>query len=498
MNGEYCVRKLPACIVAAAGPSAPAALWQHSQDMASTWRYCVINVSTLALPNVPIYDMSMNVRDSEISVWLRSLALSAIIMVSCTCPAGTLYWDGNGSAPPNPSGTGTWDNTTANWNTAPDYSGSWVSWTDAAGQDIAFFPTNAGTVTVSGSVTATAIRVQWTNPAPTCVFTCGTIVLRGEAKIGPSANGNPFINLRIYSELSGTNGVYYYWRQDTTLSGSNTYSGDTTIENYAAHIYVSRAAALPASTILSGGGANQGTLCVEDGVTCVVAGIKGMFALQGESATATPTATLIIDSLSGTNTWTGGTTAREINLVKRGPGSQVFAGVSSRTQYLTVEDGLLILDCATLNSAIASSRSGAGYYSRITLSGGTMRLGRSEQIQDIAAVTMSGGTFDLNGCSESLSNLTIAASSTLDFGPGAATNIYTNIIWTAGMLTVVNWSGRIGSGGGADQFLVLQQPSASVLSHIRFDGAGKRVLALDRGGYYELVPTAGGTVVQIR
>lgn len=398
-----------------------------------------------------------------------------------------LYWDGNGTNLPNPSGTGTWDAaTSSNWNTRSDYSGTYCTWEQGGGGE-AWFPTNGGTVSLVATVTVSHVMLA-TNPSGASVaytFTNGTLRLTGAARI--AMPGNPAAgkgSLAIYSAVGGTSGLWVSNRVDVTLHGSNSYSGATMLGNSASALTIGRAAALPVSTVVTSGPGRTGKLVIDNGVTATAAGIEGSVQLSGGNASTS----LVLDRTSGTSTWTEGTLGTELQLIKRGAYTQVFGAESVRTETLSVEGGVLVLDCPSTNRTVASSRD-ATHWSRIAAAGGELRLNRPEQIQDTAALTMTGGTFNLNGFSEALSNLTVAANSVLDFGAGAATNTYLGAAaWVGGRLTVTNWTGTPGTAGGQDQFLVVSVPSESFLSNVQFAGYAVGAVASNMGAFYEVLP----------
>jgi autotransporter-associated beta strand protein len=143
------------------------------------------------------------------------VALLACVMASAA-NAQVYTWDGNGSTAPNPTGgSGTWDTTTANW-----WTGSNVTWPTAGTNNDAVFANTAGTVTISGGVTANDLTFS-TNGY---TVTGGTLTLNGST---PTLNsvGTATIN----SAVLGTAGLTKSGAGLVTISGpafgANTLSG---------------------------------------------------------------------------------------------------------------------------------------------------------------------------------------------------------------------------------------------------------------------------------
>jgi hypothetical protein len=125
-------------------------------------------------------------------------------------------------------------------------------------------------------------------------------------------------------------------------------------------------------------------------------------------------------------------------------------------------------------------------------------LGGNNQINNIATITLSGGTFRRGGFSEGSAStpgvgaLTLtAAGSHLDFGTGS-TGILTFASFTSGgnTLTIDNWSGVAASTGTSftDRLIFASNQSGNLAS-FSFTGFGPGAVQFDLGnGYFEVTP----------
>jgi hypothetical protein len=157
----------------------------------------------------------------------------------------------------------------------------------------------------------------------------------------------------------------------------------------------------------------------------------------------------------------------------QGPGVVRFSGATANTSSLPLE---VFSGRLELNKPAGIDAIGGGSVS--ILSGAELRLLAANQIADSVGMTLAGGTFHVNGHSETLGGLTLAAATTsfIDFGAGASTLLFSSIAGT-GNLTVSNWT------QGSDSFRFTADPSA-FLGQISINGLGAS--ATDMGGYWEI------------
>lgn len=142
--------------------------------------------------------------------WLLAtgLAFPAVLPVS----HAALYWDGTSTGPNADGGAGTWNSSNTNWDTAATGGTDW-SWVEAAN---AVFGGSGGSVTVSGSVTATSLTFQ----SPGYSLTGGFIGFQGNPGSTVIATGANDVTIR--SNIWATSVLLSKTGAGTlTLSGSN-------------------------------------------------------------------------------------------------------------------------------------------------------------------------------------------------------------------------------------------------------------------------------------
>lgn len=136
---------------------------------------------------------------------------------------------------------------------------------------------------------------------------------------------------------------------------------------------------------------------------------------------------------AGGNLTLAGAVSGTGSLVKTGAATLVLSGSNSFRGSLNVNSGLL--DLASL------SGSAAGSVATVSVSNGaTLLLSRNNQVNDLAAVTLSGGTIRRGGSvSEVFGNLNLTAASLLDFGTGAPGALAFGTYTPSALLTVRNF-----------------------------------------------------------
>lgn len=158
------------------------------------------------------------------------LLLSASI--STSVDAQTLNFGPSGSG-----GSGTWDNTTANW-----FNGSGaLAWPSGA---TGVFAGTAGTVTVSGTVAVGGMTFSTSGYS----VTGGTLTLSAAAS---TVTTNAGVSTTINSAIAGSSGLVKSGAGTLTLSGANTYTGATVVD--AGRLILSNASGFTSATAVNSG-----------------------------------------------------------------------------------------------------------------------------------------------------------------------------------------------------------------------------------------------------
>ena len=271
----------------------------------------------------------------------------------------------------------------------------------------------------------------------------GSNVLFLGTKVGASSN------IAISGAISGagasqdgtTTSLFKDGANTLTLSGSNTYSGDTRITNGAvtvasggtlgdgsSDVFISSAGSLNVNTnttvasVQETGTGNGGAVAIGSGATLTVNGAnKGTLfqnSISGQGGLTVNGSGNTTLSLYGTQSYTGAT---------RVSGAKISSGVALATSGVTIDGGTFETSAADILGNSAS----------VNLSSGTYALGGSDTI---GSLTMSGGTlsgnatltastYALSGGTVSANlgagSLTVGGSATLN-GSSAATSVSVN------------------------------------------------------------------------
>jgi len=214
-----------------------------------------------------------------------------------------------------------------------------------------------------------------------------------------------------------------------TLSGSNSYGGVTKISGGTLQV------TNLANAGTSGAIGTNGTVILIDGGTFDYVGTtnssmnRGLSLATGDGGLGVSNASVAV-TLSGAISDVG-------NLVKRGAGTLRLSASNSFTGATSVSAGTLELASLT--------GSAAGSVSSVTVaSGATLLVSQSDQVNNSATVTLSGGTIARgSGVSEVFGDLNLTVASFLDFGTGTAGNltfgIYQNNTTPSALLTINNF-----------------------------------------------------------
>ena len=130
--------------------------------------------------------------------------------------------------------------------------------------------------------------------------------------------------------------------------------------------------------------------------------------------------------------------------------------------------------------------SGANTYTGDTIIGsGTIMLGVDNALPDNSDMILDGGTYDSNGYSDRMANLTLNADSIINLAGGNSVLHFATMNNNAGTLQIWNWDGLVGSPGGNDQLIFDVFFASGKISNIEFyNDDGNTFLA--NGSLYDL------------
>lgn len=419
---------------------------------------------------------------------VASMVLMGSLGSTNPAQAATLYWDGDGAAGDNPAAPngGTWNpsaSTIQNWNTASDFTGTYGNWDQVGGQDTASFSsTGFALITVAGGgVDVNHIITE--SGSSTVRFTGDAINFTGVAEITPGGGQTSF-----YNNITGTNGLTINGSGPITFeSTQKTFTGDLTFNGGGFAPLAGPDNVLPTTArVIFAAGNKQIFLNVNQQLAGLSSTGSGTGYIRKTTTNASiPSTTLTLNDTTGTLDFAGVLieSTGTFNLVKQGNYTQIMSGISTSTSEgsTTVEGGVLALNKTANLDAL-----GVG---SIAITGGTLRLDNNNQINDASAMSLGGGTFDLNDNDETLGALTLDASSTLAFGGSDSIVTFDSFTVNAGILTITGWDGDE-AGGGSDQLRFVSDPTALLAAFdfgVGFDAA---VIDFSGSGYYEVVAVA--------
>jgi autotransporter-associated beta strand protein len=209
-----------------------------------------------------------------------------------------------------------------------------------------------------------------------------------------------------------------------TLSGTNTYSGMTTLSG---------------GTTTAGNNAAFGT---------------GTLAFNGGALASNGTRTLA-NAITVNSTGGSITGANDITLTGTATGAGTLT-VNMNNAASTV----------TVNNTFAPAA--------INLTQGTLLLGSSDRIGNSTAIILNGGKLSTGGFNDTVGALTLSASSTIDMGTSAGSTLtFNSLNYTAGTLTIANWTGSPSPGSNTDFIYFTTDPTATnpnFLNNVVFSG----------------------------
>ena len=421
--------------------------------------------------------------------WVAALVVVVCVLAGGSAQSATLYY----------GGTGTWNNTDAVWYTNITRVGTAFAWNDVTyGQDIAVFTGDVVTVTLIGTVNANEIDIRAPANNYAWAFVGGTVNLTGAAIVD-----NKVLNNYVSGNLGGgdvtfkTSGGIFIVGGNSAVQPNFTYTGRTIIGSGGCRLGTQSGNIwdniFPTGTIVS----VDNTLTINRGRQ-TWAGMTGAGQLNQSNYASQELLLSGALAASGTQTWTGvwqaSGSGRTSTLTKDGTYVQVLAGAGANALAAGADARLQVLGGTLTLAKTGGAVAFAGTNilvgtSAVGVGAGMLRLGGSNQIVATASMILTGGVFNLDGYGATLSNLTVAANSKIDFGTsGAAVLTCASNAWMAGILAITNWNGNWSSGGGTNQLRVVAAPDGNMLSHVNFAGYANGAIAVSFGSYYEILP----------
>jgi autotransporter-associated beta strand protein len=318
-----------------------------------------------------------------------------------------LYWDSNGATPGYGSITGTWGSSSF-WTVDASGASAPIAVTTETNTSVNFGSAtlnyNQSAVTISdGGVSAGTITFGAGQSTP-LTLGGGAITLGETAIITVNNASNTIASVLAGAETSLTkagSGIL-------TLSGANTYTGDT--------ILSAGTLKLGASNVIPDGpGMGNVILTGTLDLNTFSETLNGLTGNGTVNTLAGGTPILTLGAANATSTFNG-TITGTLSLIKTGNGTLTIAGANGYSGQTTISDGILVLSGAGTLGSTSSA---------LTLGGGRLDLGGLSRTQGAVSITAAAAVGDtltngtLSGSSFAASNITgnaiIPASLT---GPG--------------------------------------------------------------------------------
>ena len=347
-------------------------------------------------------------------------------------------------------------------------------------------------ISVNNFNTSGTVTIGGTNTSGTNNFT-GNIALARDAILTSASAGT----VAISGDLSGTGAITATGTGTIVLSGNNSLTGGATVTSGATLVAASNTAlggTTAGTTVNSGGTLGlQGGITIPAGEAFTIAGVGvgSAGALNNVSGTNAVTGNITLSANSnvgaaaGTLNLSGVISGTGNSFTKVGAGEVVLSGTSSNTYTggTTVSAGTL-----TLNKTPGLDATGPS--GTISVTGGTLALGNDNQINNSVTLALSGGTFLTNNNSDTIGNLSLLGSSTINFSNGDSSVLtFTNAARTTGTLTIADWNGIPTVGGGGSQLVFSNPGTGFGAADISFTGFGGGWTRLASG---EIVPVVAG------
>ena len=409
-------------------------------------------------------------------VRLCTLAIVLVLFSGERAQAATFIWDGGGS------NTNDWSGNTQaerNWNTNTAPANNGTADLQFAGSarpspnmnvsyNVNSITFNSGATSFTlGNSTGTTLTIQGggivNNDDSLQTINISAISL-GASQTWNAASGNLSLsgtinnagflltvaganNTAISGVISGSGGLTKTGAGTLTLSGASTYSGGTTISG--GTVAVGNNAALGTGTLKFQGG--SGTLMSASSTGYTLANLvemhqdttiggTGALNFSGNFILKNNNHLLTIDN-SAVTTFSGASITTDSNRtltvnVNSASGGAVVSGVMQ-------DSGANVFSLTKSGGGTLTLSGNNTYTGRTTVSGGTLLLAAANRIADTSPMTLSGGTFNTAGFSETVGALTLSANSVIDLGfsSGVLRFAASNGLFTSGTtLSIYNWT----------------------------------------------------------
>ncbi len=330
------------------------------------------------------------------------------------------------------------------------YTGTWIL---DGGVSTSYFRVSADNNL--GAVPVSSTNNIIVNSNATMEFTPGTYTLHANRDILVNSGSlalaatawNTYVT--IAGDISGAGGITRSVDKGNsphiTLSGNNTYTGQTRITHGRLRAGSTQAFGVDSEVVMGTGTYDKNNILDLNDFDNAIGSLSGGNTTKGlvdlGSATLTTGSNDMSTNYSGIIYGTGG-------LTKVGTGTMTLSEVNTYTGVTTIN-------------------------------GGTLEIDASERLDDASALVLGGGTFGTGGFNETLYTLTLNSNSTLDFGAGTSALAFADssaISWS-GTLALANFdigtdSLQFGASGAA--------LTAGQLDAISLDGYSA---SLDAGGF---------------
>ncbi len=273
----------------------------------------------------------------------------------------------------------------------------------------------------------------------------GTLLIANGAALGATSGGATVASgaqLRIHATDSG----FTVGNESLTISGQGVTTGGALRNAAGDNTWQGKVTLVADATIGAATGTSL-TMDVASGNAIEAAGFNLTFDGAGTNR--------VLDSV---NLGAGG-------LTKIGNGTTILAASNNFTGATTVSLGVLNLNSSVGGAAATTS-------SVSVASGARLLLSQSDQVNDSAAVTLSGGTIQRSsGVTEVFGDLNLTAGSFLDFGTGATGTIQFGGYTPVNLLTVQNFAQGNVLRFGTDVGSFLPTAGALTNSYFSFNNA---------------------------